>query len=108
MQVVRDNSLDLIDTMPSLTLIQRIRAGALDIAGVHGTEKCRARKTSLQYHVDLHIEVDPRITVEEAHNIAERVRTHIRESLPEVADVLVHVEPSRELGGAPPPPDPAE
>ena len=63
------------------------------VPGALGVEKCYARKTGLQYHVDLHIEVNPRITVAESHDIATLVRLHIREVLPEVADVLVHVEP---------------
>jgi cation diffusion facilitator family transporter len=93
LRVLRENSLDLIDTMPSAELIRHIKATALDVAGVRGIEKCYARKTGLQHHVDLHVEVDPRITVAEAHEIATNVRLHIREVLPEIADVLVHVEP---------------
>ena len=62
--------------------------------GVRGVEKCYARKTGLQYHVDLHLEVDPNMTVRESHDIATDVRIRIKESLPWVADVLVHVEPA--------------
>ena len=79
--------------MPQAELIKHIKAAALQVHGVLGVEKCYARKTGLQYHVDLRIEGDPRITVAEAHDIATQVRLHIREVLPEIADVLVHVEP---------------
>jgi divalent metal cation (Fe/Co/Zn/Cd) transporter len=44
--------------------------------------------------VDLHLEVDPSLTVRESHDIATQVRIEVKESLPWVADVLVHVEPS--------------
>jgi divalent metal cation (Fe/Co/Zn/Cd) transporter len=44
--------------------------------------------------VDLHLEVDPEMTVRESHEIATRVRLAIKASLHWVADVLVHVEPS--------------
>ena len=67
---------------------------ALGVPGVRGVEKCYARKTGLQYHVDLHLEVDPNMTVRESHDIATDVRIRIKESLPWVADVLVHVEPA--------------
>jgi cation diffusion facilitator family transporter len=93
LRVLRETSLDLIDTMPAAELIERIKTAALRVAGVRGVEKCYARKTGLQRHVDLHIEVDPQITVAEAHDIATSVRLHIRQALPEIADVLVHVEP---------------
>lgn len=93
-RVARDTGLQLMDTMPSQELLDRIRAVALSVAGVLGVEKCFARKTGLQYHVDLHLEVDPRITVMEGHDIASRARDAIRDQLSWVADVLVHVEPA--------------
>ena len=62
--------------------------------GVRGVEKCYARKTGLRYHVDLHLEVDPEMTVRQSHEIAHEVRLRIRERLDWVADVLVHVEPA--------------
>jgi cation diffusion facilitator family transporter len=93
MRILRASSFDLMDTMPPAELIERIKRVALEVAGVRGVEKCYARKTGLQHHVDLHIDVDPRITVTEAHEIATNVRLHIRQALPEIADVLVHLEP---------------
>jgi cation diffusion facilitator family transporter len=93
-RVLRDASLDLIDTMPAAALVTRIRDVALATPGVRGIEKLHARKTGLRYHVDLHVEVDPRITVAESHEIAGHVRTRIRAGIPAVADVLVHIEPS--------------
>jgi divalent metal cation (Fe/Co/Zn/Cd) transporter len=47
----------------------------------------------LKYHVDLHLEVDPDMTVRESHAIAARVKNAVKDSLHWVADVLVHVEP---------------
>lgn len=94
LRVMRDTSLHLMDTMPAAELMAQIRNAALGVPGVHGVEKCFARKTGLKYHVDLHLEVDPSITVWESHQIATDVRFRIRKLLPWVADVLVHVEPS--------------
>jgi cation diffusion facilitator family transporter len=105
LRVMRDTSLHLMDTMPAPGLLDEIRRTALAAPGVHGVEKCFARKTGLKYHVDLHLEVDPRITVWESHQIATAVRFRIREQLPFVADVLVHVEPSPLLNPAPEPAD---
>jgi divalent metal cation (Fe/Co/Zn/Cd) transporter len=48
----------------------------------------------LRYHVDLHLEVDPDLTVRDSHDIATQVRGAIKDTLPWVADVLVHVEPA--------------
>jgi cation diffusion facilitator family transporter len=93
LRVVRDTSLHLMDTMPPPALLAEIRRVALTVPGAQGVEKCFARKTGLRYHVDLHLEVDPDLTVRRSHEIATAVRSRLREELDWVADVLVHVEP---------------
>ena len=92
-RVVRDTTLQLMDTMPEPEAMQRIRTVGLSVPGALGIEKCYARKTGLQWHVDLHLDVDPAMSVYESHQIATQVRARIREKLDWVADVLVHVEP---------------
>jgi divalent metal cation (Fe/Co/Zn/Cd) transporter len=95
-RVVRRTIGQLLDTMPDDAKMAEIRHAALAVPGALGIEKCFARRTGLQYHVDLHLEVDPEMTVRESHEIAARVRIAVKENLPWVADVLVHVEPSPE------------
>lgn len=94
-RIIRDASLELMDTMPSPELIEEARRLARAVPDVLGVEKLFARKTGLQYHLDLHIEVAPTLTVEASHEIAARVRTVLTRELSWVADVLVHVEPAR-------------
>jgi divalent metal cation (Fe/Co/Zn/Cd) transporter len=43
--------------------------------------------------VDLHLEVNPNLTVSKSHDIATAVRIAVKEDVPWVEDVLVHVEP---------------
>ena len=93
-RVLRDASLALMDTMPDAELIARVREAAAEVPGVVGVDKTYARKTGFQYHVDIHIEVDPSLTVAASHEIAGHVRSRVREKLGWVADVLVHVEPA--------------
>jgi cation diffusion facilitator family transporter len=95
LRVLRDASLELVDTMPSSALTGEILTVARAIAGVQGIDKVFARKSGLQYLVDLHIEVDPTLTVAASHAIAGRVRASLKRELPWVADVLVHVEPAQ-------------
>ena len=92
--VVRSTSLDLIDTMPPQSLLDAVRQSAGTVAGVRGVEKLFARRTGLQYHVDLHLEVDGWISVGDGHAIATAVRERIRMDVAAVSDVLVHVEPA--------------
>jgi cation diffusion facilitator family transporter len=93
-QVVRRTINNLLDTMPDPSKLAEIRSIAQSVPGARGIEKCFARLTGLRYHVDLHLEVDPELTVRESHAIATNVRGTIKDALPWVADVLVHVEPS--------------
>ena len=93
LQVIRETALHLMDTMPSGRRMMLIRESAMKVPGALAVEKCFARKTGLRYHVDLHLEVDPELTVRASHSIAEEVRNHVKDELPWVADVLIHVEP---------------
>jgi cation diffusion facilitator family transporter len=93
LRVVHETSLTLMDTMPDAEMMASIRASALKVPGALDVEKCYARKTGLRYHVDLHLEVDPELTVRRSHAIAEEVRNRVKADLAWVEDVLVHVEP---------------
>jgi divalent metal cation (Fe/Co/Zn/Cd) transporter len=99
--VAKDTSARLTDAMPDPNLVDQIRRVALSVPGTAGVEKLFARNTGLQYHVDLHLEVDPEMTVRQAHLIANEVRFAIRRQLNWVADVLVHVEPAPALTSPP-------
>jgi cation diffusion facilitator family transporter len=101
-RVLRDASLALMDTMPDDDRIARVRACAVEVPGVLGVDKTYARKTGFKYHVDIHVEVDPALTVAASHEIAGRVRSRVREKLDWVADVLVHVEPATSAASGPP------
>ena len=114
LRVLRGASFELMDTMPSAAMIERLGVLAITVPGVVGVDKRRARKTGFRYHIDLHIEVDPQITVARAHAVAGQVRSRLRDELDWVADVLVHVEPaagdqpqSADSATMPPPADPA-
>jgi cation diffusion facilitator family transporter len=93
-RVVRDASLELVDTMPPTDFTEAISSVARTVPGVEDIDKVFARKTGLRYHVDLHVHVDPSLTVAASHAIGGHVRATLKEELPWVADVLVHVEPS--------------
>lgn len=94
LRVAKETSLRLTDAMPDTELMRDIRRVAMSVPGVIGVEKCFARNSGLQYHVDLHLEVDSEMTVRASHDIATIVRFAIRNELEWVADVLVHVEPA--------------
>ena len=74
-------------------IVEEIRKEARDVKGVIDTEKCYVRKTGMKYHVDLHVIVNAKITVSEGHQIAHNLKDHLKDKMPQLADILIHVEP---------------
>ena len=67
---------------------------AMGIDGVQGAHKIRSRGSVDHVAVDLHIHVDPSMSVEVAHKITHEVADRIRAELTEVHDVVIHTEPA--------------
>ena len=93
-RVLRPAMDELMDIAPSADFLENIRAIAAATSEVVRVEKCFVRKTGFEYLVDMHIEVNPRMTVDRAHDIAHNVKDEIRRRVPSVRDVLVHIEPA--------------
>jgi len=78
-------------------LIQQIRELSVQVPGVVATEKCHVRKVGMRYLIDLHIIVDGDISVREGHDIAHALKDKLMKEIPEVANILIHVEPKEVL-----------
>lgn len=75
-------------------LITDIREVSLTVNGVVTTEKCFVRKAGMTYHVDLHVKVDANISVKLGHEIAHKLKDTLRKELPQLGNVLIHIEPN--------------
>lgn len=73
--------------------VAEIRIISNTVEGVIDTEKCLVRKTGISFHVNLHLIVNGAISVSEGHEIAHRLKDELQTKLPEISDVLIHVEP---------------
>ena len=85
---------EALDAAPPAHIQESVRAAAAAVPGVAGLDQCRVRKMGLEFYVDLHVGVDAEMSVREGHRIAHEVKDAIRRAIPEVADVLVHIEPA--------------
>lgn len=63
------------------------------VAGVNDCHAIRTRGTEGEVYVDLHVLVDPDMSILVAHDVAERVEKALSSAFPNVVDVVVHVEP---------------
>ena len=75
-------------------LVETIRKVALSVDGIIATEKCLIRKSGMKYHVDLHATVDADITVKHGHEIAHRLKDTLQNDIPQLGNVLIHIEPN--------------
>lgn len=73
---------------------------ALGVPGVEGVERCEVRRSGRGHRVTMHAEVDPEMTVREAHRITGRIKAAIRAERSDVDSVLVHVEPKEDRQSA--------
>lgn len=84
---------EVMDENNHVELTQEIRKVALMVPGVEGTEKCFIRKAGMIYHVDLHAKVKGDLTVTRGHDIAHKLKDTLRNEIPELGHVLIHIEP---------------
>lgn len=89
----RCNLNQVMDRTPDPEFFNRVRKAALAVDGVMDTEKIRIQLYGPDAHVDIDIEVDPKLSVEVAHAITQKVRAEIQRQWSAVRDVTVHVEP---------------
>src|SRR5439155_24140660 len=98
-RLLRPALYEILDTAPRGAIVHRVRESAASVPGVVEIDKCFVRKMGLSFYVDLHAKVDGKISVREGHHIAHEVKRALQESDPRIADVLVHIEPAKNLLG---------
>lgn len=92
--IVMDAVGQIMDESPGEKKIQEVENLALTVKGVKSLHGIRVRRSGAFFLVDLDIVVDPKITVEMAHDIGESVREIIRVHMDKVSQVRVHIDPS--------------
>lgn len=89
----KDNIAEIMDRTPKAEYFEKVKRAAFKVAGVLGTEKIRIQHYGPDSHVDIDVEVDPNLSVFDAHTISQKVRAEIQKDWPKVQDVTVHIEP---------------
>jgi cation diffusion facilitator family transporter len=85
---------ELMDAQAEPAYVERVRQAANSVSQVLGVEKLFIRKTGLEYLVDIHIEVEPDLTVREGHRVGHQVKDRLLNDFAEIKEVLVHLEPA--------------
>lgn len=87
---------ELVDTALEPERQAVIRKAILSVDGVEALHILRTRRSGAEALVDVHIQVDPYLSVSEAHYVSERVRKKVISDVEEVNDVTVHIDPEND------------
>jgi len=92
----------IVDTSPSPEFVKAVKLCAERVPGVRQCHDIMARYYARRIRMELHIVVDPGMTVAEAHDIIDRVVEEITTRFEDVDKILVHVDPDRtKMSGRP-------
>lgn len=92
LDIIRQSSRVLCDTAP-IGDVKKIVDIVLKVEGVKTCHKIRTRGRLDDINVDLHVQVNPDMHVDKAHKISYTIEAAIKKGIPEVSDVVVHIEP---------------
>ncbi len=92
---------ELVDHGLNPEQIKTIRQKILEVPGVQELHLLRTRRMGGNALVDVHILVQPRLSVSEAHQISETVRSRLIGEIDEVTDVTIHIDPEDDLVAKP-------
>jgi len=92
-EIFMETNTELMDGMDDKTAYFQVFDAVAAVPGALNPHRTRIRKFANYYLIDLDIEVDPRLSVAEAHIISQKVEEAIKRRLKNVYDIMVHIEP---------------
>ena len=90
--ITRKGMRDLMDTALNDEHTQKIHTVLRDIPEVLHFHDLRSRVIGGEFLIDVHILVDPEMTVTEGHRTAETAKRNLIKAIPDIQDVMVHVD----------------
>lgn len=91
--MLRSSLRDLMDRHPGEEIAIPVRRVAEGVTGVSAIEKLFVRRAGIVFHVEIHVQADPAMSLADAHALGGAVKFAIRTAQPRVRGVLVHMEP---------------
>jgi hypothetical protein len=100
-ELVWESSQELVDSALSGPEVEEIKKEISSVEGVCSIHLLRTRRMGTKALVDVHVMVDPRLSVSEGHHIADRVAAQLTDKIKDVEDVTVHIDPENDEESAP-------
>ena len=92
-KIFMDSNVELMDGVKDVSIYQKIFDALHKVEGIGNPHRVRSRSIGGKYMITLDVEADGDMTLSQAHSLANQVEQSIRESIPEVYDIVVHIEP---------------
>lgn len=92
---------ELVDTSIDAQQVEDLRSTIGMISGVNNVHSLRTRKIGHAISADVHVQVDPFLSVSEGHIISVSVERAAKECLEDLHDVTVHIDPEDDETAAP-------
>lgn len=91
--IFMESNVELMDGVKDENVYSKIFEAVDTVHGASNAHRVRSRQIGGMYMINLDIEADGNITLNEAHDIAEKIEKNIRQSIENVYDIVIHVEP---------------
>ncbi|MDR0998170.1 MAG: cation diffusion facilitator family transporter [Treponema sp.] len=92
--IFTEANLELMDGSAETESYRAVFDAVHSVEGAGNPHRTRMRRIAGLWDIDIDIEVDPNLTVRQAHRIATQVETAIKRRVEGIYDIMVHVEPS--------------
>ncbi len=92
-RIFMETNRELMDGVDSPEVYRQILTAVKGVEGATNPHRIRVRKMANQYMIVLDIEMEGSMSLDEAHHIGEQVEKRIKTEVPNVYDVLLHIEP---------------
>lgn len=92
-RIIISSSRELMDGVEDPNMYRVVTDAALRVPGAGNPHRIRIRKMAHHYLIAMDIEIDGQMTLDKAHKISHQVEDNIKQSLPNVYDVVIHLEP---------------
>ena len=91
--LIADSLKELVDTAMPEEEVEHIRSHILEHRGIKGVHDLRSRMHGSQVLLDIHVQVDSRISVSEGHYLGDHISQSLKKSFPQVSDIVIHIDP---------------
>ncbi|MFT5101082.1 MAG: cation diffusion facilitator family transporter [Patiriisocius sp.] len=90
--LIKTSVSELVDTALSESYVDAIKISTEDVEGVTKAHSIRTRRMGSDAIVEVHLQVNPAISVSEGHHIGEWVSRKLAHQFQEVNDVIIHID----------------